>query len=283
MPATITSHLSPELVERLKAIIEQSARRDHEALTEQARINLDQNPPGMWHLTATDQDGSIVAYGQASLVGDTLDMQLLNDLWDPRFDELLAEVELDAQPLTIWRHGATTEPQIPDGFVVDRILRYLARPLPALQAQQTDYTLRTFTVGRDEAPWLEINAKAFAHHPEQGNWTVADLEQRMNASWFDPALFLILADGYDVIGFCWVKVEDHYPQRGEIYVIGVDPDYTGKGLGQFLVLSGLEAMARRGVSEAVLYVEDTNVGALKLYDALGFVERSRDYRFIRSR
>jgi mycothiol synthase len=275
--------LSPELVERLKAIIEQSARRDHEALTEQARINLDQNPPGMWHLTATGHDGSIVAYGQASLVGDTLDMQLLNDLWDPRFDELLAEVELDAHPLTIWRHGATTKPQIPDGFTVDRILRYLARPLPALQAQQTDYSLRSFIVGRDEAPWLEINAKAFAHHPEQGNWTIDDLEQRMNASWFDPALFLILADGYDVIGFCWVKVEDHYPQRGEIYVIGVDPDYTGKGLGQFLVLSGLEAMARRGASEAMLYVEDTNVGALKLYDALGFVERSRDYRFIRSR
>ena len=96
--------------------------------------------------------------------------------------------------------------------------------------------LRTFVPGRDEDAWLAANKAAFAHHPEQGNMTRADLDARMAEPWFDPAGFLLAVDPADrILGFHWTKVHprhgDH-PAIGEVYVVGVTPDAQGSGLGQ---------------------------------------------------
>ena len=64
-------------------------------------------------------------------------------------------------------------------------------------------------------------------------------------------------------------------------MISVAPSGQGRGLGRLAVLSGLDHLARRGVGDAELYVEDSNAGAIRLYASLGFTFRSRDaeYRF----
>ena len=282
MPIAITAALSPQIVASIRDQIDRTTTPDHEALPEQARLNLDTRNPGIWHLVITETDGAIAAYAQAKVSDASVELQMLDDLWDPRFEQLLAQADLSSRSLTMWKHGVVGNVTVPEGFHIDRALRFLHRSLPADPIHPTSYVLRSFIVGRDEDSWLDLNAKIFAAHPDQGAWSIDDLERRIDSSWFDPSLFLVLADGNDLIGFCWVKIEPQHPQRGEIFVIGVDPKVAGRGIGRFLVTSGLDAMTRRGAREAVLYVENDNLAALQLYKTLGFQELSRDYRLIRN-
>jgi mycothiol synthase len=128
----------------------------------------------------------------------------------------------------------------------------------------------------EEAAWLELNARAFAGHPEQGGMTQADLDTTMAEPWFDPDDLLVLRDGADMIGFCWLKLDGG---EGEFYVVGVDPGRQGERLGRRLVEAGLSRLAGCGIHRAHLYVEGDNAPALRLYRGFGFAERSIDIQY----
>jgi mycothiol synthase len=66
---------------------------------------------------------------------------------------------------------------------------------------------------------------------------------------------------------------------GEIYVIAVDPDVTGRGLGRDLTQAGLDHLADRGLTVGMLYVEDDNEAALGLYRQMGFHTHQEDIFF----
>ncbi|PFG65989.1 mycothiol synthase [Propionibacteriaceae bacterium ES.041] len=139
-------------------------------------------------------------------------------------------------------------------------------------------TVRTFRPG-DEDAILRVNARAFAHHPEQGGLTKQDLQDRMNEPWFDPeGLFVATrpdAQGTEqVIGFHWTKIHD--ADLGEVYVIAVDPDHAGGGLGRQLLNRGLHHLADRGVRRIILYVEGDQAYVVKLYLSARFEVANRD-------
>jgi mycothiol synthase len=155
------------------------------------------------------------------------------------------------------------------GLLPTRDLLQLRRPLPV--GERWDLDVRPFVVGRDEEAWLEVNNRAFGWHPEQGGWDLATLKGRESLPWFDPEGFLLHEEAGRLAGFCWTKVHDVMPVAlGEIYVIAVDPDFGGRGLGRSLTLAGLDHLAARGLTVGMLYVESTNTSARALYDHLGF-------------
>jgi mycothiol synthase len=131
--------------------------------------------------------------------------------------------------------------------------------------------------GSDVDAWLRVNNRAFATHPDQGRETVGSFRRRLGVELDDPSGFLVLHDERrpgELAGFCWTKIHDATegdPVLGEIYVIGVDPTRHGEGLGTSLVLAGLDHLASRGVTTAMLYVEADNDPARRLYDRLGFL------------
>jgi mycothiol synthase len=155
------------------------------------------------------------------------------------------------------------------GLAQGRELYQMRRSLPVGEPWSLD--VRAFVPGQDEDAWLEVNNRAFEWHPEQGDWDRAVLEERESQPWFDPEGFLLHERDGRLAGFCWTKVHhDHDPPIGEIYVIAVDPDAGGKGLGRALVLAGLDHLAARGITEGMLYVDAANARAVKLYVDIGF-------------
>ena len=157
-------------------------------------------------------------------------------------------------------------------------------------------------VGRDEDDWTDLNSRAFAQHPEQGAWTRADLDLRERETWFDPAGFFLAERAGKIVGFHWTKIHglnheaaarDHeadghetggHPHEaiGEVYVVGVDPNERGTGLGRALTLVGLRYLRARGLFQVMLYVDADNTPAIRLYESLGFTHWDTDVMFGRT-
>ncbi|MEU8377768.1 mycothiol synthase [Streptosporangium sp. NPDC048865] len=198
--------------------------------------------------------------------------------------------------LRLWAHGGHPAAEAlarSTGFTRTRSLwrmrRSLSSEIPGFDLPE-GVRLRTFEPGTsDREAWVALNARAFAQHPEQGAWTVEDLERREREPWFDPAGFFLAVrpdgsgDGDRLVGFHWTKVhgdgEHAHEPLGEVYVVGVDPAERGGGLGRSLTLAGLTYLRSRGLSQVMLYVDEGNPAAVRLYEGLGFTRWDVDVMY----
>lgn len=148
-------------------------------------------------------------------------------------------------------------------LVMERELRSLEVPwLPE------GYEFDTFKPS-DVAAVVGVNAAAFAHHPEQGHLTIDDFNAMTSQPWFDPQGLILVRRGGEVVGFHWTK--SHSPQVGEVYVIGVNPEFEGLGLGRALLNQGLRYLASTGHARVQLYVESSATRVVAMYEAATFV------------
>lgn len=320
-PVSTLPSLSPGQAEEVRALGRRAADADGvAALSEQTLLSL-AAPEGTVEHVLAYAAGRLGAYAQCQPAdgGDGADGGSPGDGEGPSVELVVdpavrrqglgsavwAAVEARDPRARVWAHGALPSARgfaAARGLEPVRELHKMARPLTgadatgeaagAATALPAGFSARTFVPGKDEAAWLETNAAAFAHHPEQGRLTLADLRERMDQPWFDPAGFIVVeadeAPGR-VAAFHWTKVDpeqrattDPAATAGEVYVVGVHPAYQGRGLARPLTALGLAHLAGLGLPEVVLYVDGDNTGALRTYSSLGFRDIMVDVMYSRA-
>jgi mycothiol synthase len=182
-----------------------------------------------------------------------------------------------AQRLDLWAYNdsdASRAMVAAFGLQQTRKLMHMHRhpgPPPFVAAPE-GVRIRAFRPGEDDQRWLELNNRIFEEHPEQGVWTMSDLQARMAQPWFRPDDVLMLEVNGELAGFCWVKVEERGDEGyvGEIYVIGTAPEYHGRGLGRYLLGEALRHLSERKVDAVAVYVDQSNSRGVALYWSFEF-------------
>lgn len=298
------ARLDPSTVADVVALIDRATEHDGmRPLSEHVWLHLKEGGDEQGqHLIARDDTGRVVGYAHLD-VTDAVDGASAEVAVDPAerrhglgrqlIDGLIAHSP-DGR-LRLWARGeqaGAADLAASLGFSRARVLwqmrRSLHAPLPR-PLLPPGIELRPFRVGLDEEAWLAVNARAFTKLPDQGGWGRADLDLRLREPWFSSEGFLMAWRGAQLAGFHWTKVHggstsdsghQHHP-IGEVYVVGIDPDERGNGLGRALTVAGLHHLRSLDLSQAMLYVDTTNTGAISLYEGLGFVRWDTDVLFRR--
>jgi mycothiol synthase len=195
--------------------------------------------------------------------------------------DALALAENVGSNADIWIHGTDDERRelmASQGFSSDRTLLQMRIPLPATK---TDLVTVPFTE-RDIDEFVAVNNRAFKWHPEQSGLTSEAVRADMTQPWFDADGFRLHRIDGQLAAFCWTKIHTEPEALGEIYVIAADPEFHGRGLGKAMTLAGLQWLADRRLSTAMLYVESDNDAAVATYRKIGFDVHRTDTLWTRS-
>ena len=144
--------------------------------------------------------------------------------------------------------------------------------------KRNDFPCRSMIPGEEEK-LTRLQNRSFTDTWGFNPNTKEDIIYRIHlpaASFKDVTLCL---DGVEPIGYCWSKIYDEKDKgldgtRGRINMLGVDPDYRGKGVGKKVLLNGLVQLKSRGVRIVVLTVDNENKVARALYQSVGFKFRA---------
>ena len=92
---------------------------------------------------------------------------------------------------------------------------------------------------------------------------------------YSPQDVVLKYDGDKVISYCWTKTIGESEtatgkKSGRVFMLGVDPDYRGQGIGKGVLLVGLLHLKNKGLQVVKLTVDSRNKAACALYQSIGF-------------
>ena len=292
-------HLTPALQEQVLSLIKAAQDFDNTpAIAEHVLLHLRHGGDKADSHLVIQKDNQVIGYAHLDktdqVAGPSVELVIHPDHRGSGVgSELLkSAIEVCGNKIRLWSHGDLPGARAlaqANNFIKVRTVIQMSKDLTEVSQVNYDYEIRSFLPDLDNKAWLTLNNLAFANHPEQGNWSEADLSIRLDEDWFDEKGFFVAQDGDELIGFTWTKVhgghshahvagEEHHDHApiGEIYVTAVSNKYVGKGVGKALTITGLNYLKYKGLNSAMLYVDEDNLAAFNLYKSLGFVESSKD-------
>ncbi len=306
-------------VQAVKALVDRATRTDGTApLSEHVLLHLAAGGDADTRNLLSREGERVVAYAHLDVTdaveGSSAELVVAPDARGRGYGRAFVQSLLEQSPdgrLRLWAHGdlaAAGRLASSLGFRRSRVLFQMRRSLagePFPEVRLPDgVSVRTFEVGQDEQAWTDLNNRAFADHPDQGGWSLQEVALREREPWFDPKGFFLAERGGRLIGSHWTKVHgghgggephDHdghlrthpdsehhdHPPIGEVYIVAVDPAEQGRGLGPALTLLGLHSLRSRGLDSVLLYVDESNAAAVRVYENLGFTQHAVDVMYTR--
>lgn len=140
----------------------------------------------------------------------------------------------------------------------------LAAPLPE------NFAVQSFRPG-DASLLAEAQNSAFAASWGYCPNTEEQIAYRSSMANTSHEGILLLKHEENIVGYCWtclVPVEGSV--RGMIGMIGVIPDYRGKGISRHILTAGMEYLRTQNVADIGLQVDGSNTPGVRLYTSVGF-------------
>jgi mycothiol synthase len=156
----------------------------------------------------------------------------------------------------VWDHETLPDVQLPPGFWV-----------------------RNFQDG-DAALLTKVQNDAFT-----GSWgfcpnTVEQIESRARMPNTSQAGIVFLYEGDTPAGYCWTVLNPvHGKIRGIIGMVGVVPEYRGKGVSRSILYAGMSHLRTLNIADIGLEVDGSNAPAVGLYTSTGFGKVGERYWF----
>lgn len=295
-------HLTPALQEQVLSLIKVAQDFDNTpAIAEHVLLHLRHGGDKADSHLVIQKDKKVIGYAHLDktdqVAGPSVELVIQPEHRGSGIESELLKAAIDAcgNKIRLWSHGDLPQARAlaeSNNFIKVRTVIQMSKDLTEVSPIDCDYQIRSFLPDLDNKAWLTLNNQAFASHPEQGNWSEADLLIRLNEDWFDEKGFFVAQDQTGLIGFTWTKIhgghshshstgEDHHDHApiGEIYVTAVSDKYVGKGIGKALTITGLNYLKYQGLNIAMLYVDEDNQAAFNLYKSLGFTESGKDVMY----
>jgi mycothiol synthase len=145
-----------------------------------------------------------------------------------------------------------------------------------LQSKVKEFEIRRLKEG-EERELTILQNRAFDSTWGYNPNTIEDISKLLNFPELSHKNVIVACDGKKLIGYCWMRTSLINKSKGytkefisNIYMLGVEPEYQSRGVGELLLIEGLKDLRNRGFDLVKLIVDDKNEQALKLYRSQGF-------------
>ena len=132
------------------------------------------------------------------------------------------------------------------------------------------FTVRPFKTG-DAVLLTDAQNSAFASSWGFSPNTVEQIEYRSSMANTSHHGIIFLNHAEETAGYCWtcmVPVEGSI--RGMISMIGIVPEYRGRGISRHILAAGMEYLCAQEVADIGLQVDASNTPGVRLYASVGF-------------